>query len=61
MFTALEKLSDDKYINRAWENIKEDFRTSVIESLCLNNLKQLKPWFNEEYLVDVDQSEQVKM
>jgi hypothetical protein len=61
MFAALEKLSDDKDINRAWENIKEDLRTSVIESLCLNDLKQLKTCFIEEYLVDVDQSEQVKM
>jgi len=28
-FAALENLSDDKDINRAWENIKEDMKTSA--------------------------------
>jgi len=27
-FAALENLSDDKDINRAWKNIKENFKTS---------------------------------
>jgi hypothetical protein len=31
MFEALEKLSNDKDINRAWENFKENFKTSATE------------------------------
>ena len=49
-FAALENLSDDKDINRAWENIKENIKTSAKESLGLHELKQHKPWFEEEYL-----------
>ena len=43
---ALENLSDDKNINRAWENIKENIKTSAQESLGLQELKQHKPWFD---------------
>jgi len=32
-FAALGKLSDDKDINRAWKNIKENIKTSAKESL----------------------------
>jgi len=32
-FAALENLSDDKDINRAWENIKENIKTSAKKSL----------------------------
>ena len=32
-FAALENLSDDKDINRAWENIKENVRTTANDSL----------------------------
>jgi len=49
-FAALENLSDSKDINRAWENIKENIKTSAKDSLGLYELKQHKPWFNEEYL-----------
>jgi len=47
-FAALENLSDDEDINRAWENIKENIKTSAKESLGLHKLKQHKPWFDEE-------------
>ena len=49
-FAAFENLSDGKNINRAWENIKENIKTSVKESLGLHKLKQHKPWFDEECL-----------
>ena len=49
-FAALESLSDDKDINRAWENIKENIKTSAKESLGLLELKWHKPWFDEECL-----------
>ena len=36
-FAALGNLSDDGDINRAWENIKENIKTSAKESLgCMN-------------------------
>ena len=47
MFEALENLNDREDINRAWESIKEDIKISVNESLYLYNLKQHKPWFDE--------------
>ena len=49
-FAALEDLSDNEDINRAWENIKENIKTSAKESLGLCELKHHKPWFDEEFL-----------
>jgi hypothetical protein len=43
----LENLSDGEEINKAWENIKENIKTSAKESLGLQELKQHKPWFHE--------------
>ena len=60
-FSALEKLSDGENINRAWENVKENIKTSAKESLRLSELKQHKPWFNEECLDFLDQRKQAKM
>ena len=39
---ALENLNDGKDINMAWENIKENIKTSSKESLALYELKQHK-------------------
>ena len=36
-FSALENLSDSKDINRAWENIKENIKTSAQKSLGLDS------------------------
>ena len=44
-FAALESLDVDKDVNRAWENIKVNIKTSAKESLGLHELKQHKPWF----------------
>jgi len=49
-FTALENLNDDEDVDRTWENIKENIQSSAKESLCLHELKQNKPWFDEECL-----------
>ena len=54
-------LSDDDDINRAWENIKENKKTSAKESLGLHDLKQHKPCFDEECLGSLDQRKQAKM
>ena len=60
-FAALENLSNDEDNNRAWKNIKGNIKTSVKKSLCLQELKQHKPWFDEEYLGFSDQRKQAKM
>jgi len=60
-FEALENLSDGADIHRAWENIKETIKTSAKKSLGLQELKQHKPWFEEECLGFLDQRRQAKM
>jgi len=60
-FAALENLNDDEDINRAWENFKENIKTSAKESLGLQELKQHKPWFDEECLGFLDQRKQAKL
>ena len=60
-FAALENLSDGEDINRAWENIKEIIKTSAKENLGMHELKQFKPWFDDECLGFLDQRKQAKM
>ena len=60
-FAALENLRDGEDINRAWENIKDNIKTSAKESLDLHELKQHKPCFDEECLGFLDQRKQAKM
>jgi hypothetical protein len=54
----LENLSDSKDINRAWEEIKNNIRTSAKQSIGLHELQQHKPWFDEECLGFLDQRKQ---
>jgi len=37
-------------ISRVWKNIKENIETSATETVGLYELKQHKPWFDEECL-----------
>jgi len=37
-------------INRVWDNIKGNMKTSAKESLGLHEMKQHKPWLDEECL-----------
>jgi hypothetical protein len=60
-FTALENLNTDEDVNRAWETIKENVKASAKESLGLQELKQHKPWFDQECLGFLDQRKQAKM
>ena len=53
-FAALENLNDGEDVNRAWENIKENIKTSAKESLGLHELKQHKLSLDEEYLGFLD-------
>ena len=43
---ASENLNYSEDINRAWENIEENIKTSTKQSL--GRCKQHKPWFEEE-------------
>jgi len=56
----LENLCDSEDINRVWENIKEYIKTSAKDSLGLHELKQHKPWFDEECLGSLDQRKWVQ-
>ena len=58
---ALENLNDSEDINRAWDNIKENIKTSPKESLGLCGMKQHKPRFHEECLRFLDQRKRAKM
>ena len=60
-FAALEKLSDDEDVDITWGNIKENIKTSAKESLGLRELKQNKPWFDEECLGFLDHRKRAKM
>jgi len=57
----LENLNVDKDINRAWENILGNIKTSAKKSLGLYKLKQHKPWFDEEYSGFLDHRKQAKI
>jgi hypothetical protein len=50
MFAALENLDDNVDINRAPENIRENIRISAKVSPSHYELKQHKPWLDEECL-----------
>ena len=57
----MENFSVDKVINRSWEDIKENIKTSAIESLGQHALKQHKPCLDEEYLGFLDQRKQANI
>jgi len=61
IFAALENLSDNKDIDRVWENLRANIKISSKQSLDLYELKQHKPWLDEECLGFLDQRKQVEM
>jgi hypothetical protein len=60
-FTALENLDDNVDINRTWENIRDNIKISAIESLDHYELKQHKPWFDEECSKLLDRKRQAEL
>jgi len=60
-FAALENSDDNEDVNRTLENIEENIQTSAKESLGLDELKQNKPWFDEECLGFLDQRKRTKI
>ena len=57
----MENLNVDDDVNRVWENIKENIKTSAKESLGLHEWKQHKRWFDKECVYFLDQRKQAKM
>jgi len=57
----LENLNGDENVNRTWENIKENIKTSAKGSLVLHEWKHHKPWFDKECVDFLDQRKQAKM
>jgi len=57
-FVALESLNDRYDINRVWENVKQNIKTSGRESLGQYELKQHKPRFDDECSRILDQRKQ---
>jgi hypothetical protein len=57
----LENVSVDEDINRAWESIKQNIKTSAEASPSLHEMKHHKPWFDKECLGIFDQRKQANM
>lgn len=60
-FPALESLDDSLDINKAWESIRDNIKTSVKENLGYHKLKHSKPWFNDECSELMDTRKQTKL
>jgi hypothetical protein len=60
-FAALENLEDSRNINGAWDNIRENIKTSAQKSLGYCESKHCKPWFDEECSKLVDRWKQAKL
>ena len=58
---ALVSLSDDEDVDRTCGNIKENIKTSAKGSLGTHELKQNKPWFDEESLGFLDERKPAKI
>jgi len=44
---VFENLNVEEDVNRGWENVNENIKTSAKESLGLHELKRHKPWFDK--------------
>ena len=60
-FETSMNLRGSEAINKAWENLKENIKTSAKGSIGLQELQQQKPWFHEECIGFLDQRKQAKM
>jgi len=47
----LENLNGDENVKRAWENIKENIKTSAENGLVLNKWKHHIPWFDKNVYI----------
>ena len=61
VIAALENLNEYEDVNRTWEKIKENIQTTTKESLGVQEWKQHKSWFEEEFLGFLYQRKRTKM
>jgi len=64
MFTAsknLDDVDDDSNISGVWKNVTEIMKASPIEGLCYYELKQYKPWLEEESSELLNKRNQAKL
>ena len=57
----MENLRDDEDINRTWENIIENIKTSAKDSGGLHEMRQRNPCFDKECLGFLGQRKQAKL
>jgi hypothetical protein len=60
-FATLENCGDNVDMNTAWENIRENIKTSAQGSLGHYELQQHKPWFDDECSKLIDRRRQAKL
>jgi hypothetical protein len=60
-FAALEDWDAEVEINTNWETTRENIKISAKKSLCYDELKQHKPWFDEGCSKLLEQREQAKL
>jgi predicted metallo-beta-lactamase superfamily hydrolase len=60
-FVALENFDDNVDMNRAWENIRENIKTSAKESLGHYELQEHSPWFDDKYSKLIDRRKQAEL
>jgi hypothetical protein len=60
-FAALESCDDNVDMNTAWENIRENIKTSAKQSQGNYELQQHKPWFDDECSKLIDIRKQAKL
>jgi hypothetical protein len=58
---VLQTLDESFDINNAWESIRENIKTSVIDNLGYQKLKHNIPWFDDECSKLIDQRKQAKL
>jgi hypothetical protein len=60
-FAALEDMNAAVEINTVWEMIRKNIKISAKDSLGYYELKEHKPWFDEECSKLLDQRKQAKL
>jgi hypothetical protein len=60
-FAAFENFDDNGNMIKAWENMRENIKTSAKESLRYYELRRHKPWFDDECSKLMDRRKQAKL
>jgi hypothetical protein len=60
-FAVLESPDESFDSNKAWENIRENIKTSAKDNLGYQKLKHNKQWFDDECSKLIDQRKQAEL